>query len=100
LFNFDTSFIGGHCSTIEAHLLKNCMVLPPSRTWLVARSGSHLQDLVPNPFLGQSQIFASEPSVPLYQLLGRSPQYTIFSPGQATWGKSFCNFLTLSAAIA
>jgi hypothetical protein len=57
--------------------------------------GDHLRDQVPNPFFGQSQTFAAEPTVPLYQLLGSSPQYTNLSPGQATWGKSFSNFLTL-----
>lgn len=54
--------------------------------------GSKLQDQVPNPFYGQSQTFASQPTVPLYQLLGLSPQYTQASPGQAAWGKSFSNF--------
>jgi hypothetical protein len=54
--------------------------------------GSQLQDQVPNPFYGQSQTFASQPTVPLYQLLGLAPQYTQSSPGQATWGRSFSNF--------
>jgi hypothetical protein len=54
--------------------------------------GTHLQDQVPNPFFGQSQTFASEPTVPLFQLLALSPQYSQSSPGQATWGKSFSNF--------
>ncbi len=57
--------------------------------------GDHLFDQVPNPFYGQSQTFASQPTVPLNQLLGGAPQYAQVSPGQATWGKSFSNFLTL-----
>lgn len=59
--------------------------------------GSQLETPVPNPFYNQSQTFASEPTVPLYQLLGGSPQYTALSPGQATWGKSFSNFITFQA---
>ena len=54
--------------------------------------GSKLQDQVANPFYGQSQTFASQPTVPLYQLLGLAPQYQQVSPGQASWGKSFSNF--------
>jgi hypothetical protein len=54
--------------------------------------GSALQTQVPNPFYGQSQAFNAEPTVPLYQLLSQSPQYTSVSPGQAAWGKSFSNF--------
>ena len=54
--------------------------------------GSQLQGQVPNPFYGQSQIFSSQPTVPLYQLLALSPQYAQSSPGQAAWGKSFSNF--------
>ena len=57
--------------------------------------GSHLNDQVPNPFYGQSQTFASQPTVSLSQLLALSPQYagtTSTTPGQATWGKSFSNF--------
>ncbi len=54
--------------------------------------GSALQSQVPNPFFGQSQAFNAEPTVPLYQLLSQSPQYTSVSPGQAAWGKSFSNF--------
>jgi hypothetical protein len=57
--------------------------------------GSKLQDQVPNPFYGQSQTFASQPTVPLYQLLGLSPQYQQVSPGQASWGKSFSNFFNI-----
>ena len=37
--------------------------------------GSQLQTQVPNPFYGQSQTFASQPTVSLYQLLALSPQY-------------------------
>ena len=48
---------------------------------------------VPNPFFGQSLTFASEPTVPLGQLMGLSPQYTSVTPGQATWGRSMANFL-------
>ncbi len=57
--------------------------------------GAHLNDQVPNPFYGQSQTFASQPTVALAQLLALSPQYagtTSTTPGQATWGKSFSNF--------
>ncbi len=54
--------------------------------------GSKMLDDVPNPFYGQSQTFASQPTVQLYQLLGLSPQYTQVSPGQASWGKSFSNY--------
>jgi hypothetical protein len=57
--------------------------------------GSHLNDQVPNPFYGQSQTFAAEPTVSLSQLLALSPQYAgtnSTSPGETTWGKSFSNF--------
>jgi len=50
---------------------------------------------VPNPFVGQSQTFASQPTVSLGQLLGLSPQYASVTPGQATWGRSFANFLNM-----
>jgi hypothetical protein len=50
---------------------------------------------VPNPFYGQSQTFADQPTVSLYQLLGLAPQYTQVSPGQATWGRSISNFLNM-----
>ncbi len=59
--------------------------------------GTELNAQVPNPFYGQSQIFASEPTVSLSQLLGASPQYSAVSPGQATWGRSFSNFATFQA---
>jgi hypothetical protein len=57
--------------------------------------GSHLNDQVPNPFYGQSETFASQPTVSLSQLLALSPQYagtTSTTPGETTWGKSFSNF--------
>ena len=57
--------------------------------------GSKLQDQVPNPFYGKSQTWVAQPTVPLYQLLGGSPQYTSVSPGQATWGKSLSNYLDI-----
>jgi hypothetical protein len=57
--------------------------------------GDDLSTQVPNPFFGQSQTFASEPTVALNQLLGLSPQYSQISPGQVTWGKSFSNFLNM-----
>lgn len=60
--------------------------------------GTHLNDQVPNPFYGQSQTFASQPTVSLSQLLALSPQYagtTSTTPGQATWGKSFSNFANI-----
>ena len=47
---------------------------------------------MPNPFYGQSQTFASQPTVPLYQLLGCLRSTRRSSPGQASWGKSFSNF--------
>jgi hypothetical protein len=50
---------------------------------------------VPNPFYGLSQTFSSEPTLPLGQMLGLSPQYAATTPGQATWGRSFSNFLNL-----
>ncbi len=57
--------------------------------------GTHLNDQVPNPFYGQSQIFSAEPTVSVSQLLALSPQYggtNSTSPGETTWGKSFSNF--------
>lgn len=60
--------------------------------------GDHLNDQVPNPFYGQSQTFSQQPTVSLSQLLGLSPQYAgtnSTTPGQATWGKSFSNFVNL-----
>jgi hypothetical protein len=57
--------------------------------------GTDLNAQVPNPFYGQSQTFASQPTVPLSHLLGLSPQYSQISPGQATWGRSFSNFFNL-----
>jgi hypothetical protein len=60
--------------------------------------GPHLNDPVPNPFYGQSQTFASQPTVSLSQLTGLSPQYagnTSTTPGQATWGRSFSNFANI-----
>ncbi|HEX3820406.1 MAG TPA: carboxypeptidase-like regulatory domain-containing protein [Candidatus Sulfotelmatobacter sp.] len=50
---------------------------------------------VPNPFFGLSQTFSSQPTLPLGQVLGLSPQYANTTPGQATWGRSFANFLNL-----
>jgi hypothetical protein len=58
--------------------------------------GSHLTDPVPNPFYGQSANFSAEPTVPLNQLLALSPQYAgtnSTNVGQASWGKSFSNYL-------
>lgn len=57
--------------------------------------GQDLYSQVPNPFYGQSQTFASQPTVQLSQLLGLAPQYSNISPGQATWGRSLANFLSL-----
>ncbi|MGA8151875.1 MAG: carboxypeptidase-like regulatory domain-containing protein [Terriglobales bacterium] len=57
--------------------------------------GQKLYSQVPNPFYGQSQTFASQPTVQLSQLLGLSPQYSAVTPGQATWGRSISNFLNL-----
>jgi hypothetical protein len=55
--------------------------------------GTDFEAQVPNPFFGQSQTFASQPTVPLKQLLGLAPQYSQVSPGQTTWGRSFSNFV-------
>jgi hypothetical protein len=60
--------------------------------------GDHLNDQVPNPFFGQSLNFSAQPTVSLSQLLGLSPQYAgtnSTTPGQASWGKSFSNFVNL-----
>ncbi len=57
--------------------------------------GQSLYSQVPNPFFGQSQTFASQPTVQLSQLLGLSPQYSSVTPGQATWGRSLANFLNM-----
>ena len=57
--------------------------------------GDNLSTQVPNPFYGQSQTFASQPTVELSHLLGLAPQYSQVSPGQATWGRSFSNFLNM-----
>ena len=54
--------------------------------------GDNLSAQVPNPFYGQSQTFASQPTVELSHLLGLAPQYSQVSPGQATWGRSFLQF--------
>ncbi len=57
--------------------------------------GSHINDPVPNPFNDQSQSFSGDPTVPLSQLLGLSPQYAgtnSTTPGQVTWGRSLSNF--------
>ena len=55
--------------------------------------GDSLSTQVPNPFFGQSQQFASQPTLSVSQLLGLSPQYSSATPGQATWGRSLSNFL-------
>ena len=60
--------------------------------------GDHLNDQVPNPFFGQSLNFSAQPTVSLSQLLGLSPQYAgtnSTTPGQASWGKSFSNFVNI-----
>jgi len=57
--------------------------------------GQALYSQVANPFYGQSQTFASQPTIQLSQLLGLSPQYSSITPGQATWGRSLANFLNL-----
>ena len=78
------------------HLLTNVWGWSPTNIPTQYYSlGASLQNQVPNPFYGQSQQFASQPTVPLYQLLGGAPQYTQISPGQASWGRSFSNFLNL-----
>lgn len=61
-----------------------------------ANPGSNVFETpVPNPFYGLSQTFSSEATLPLGQVLGLSPQYANTTPGQATWGRSFANFLNL-----
>ena len=88
--------------TAEYAGIKGVHLLMPTSGWSTNnipvsyyQLGSHLLDQVSNPFYGQSQTFAAEPTVPLYQLLGGSPQYTQISPGQAPWGKSFSNYVDL-----
>jgi hypothetical protein len=70
---------------------------PLGAAYAAANNGDNIFSAVsvPNPFFGQSQTFASETDVPLGQLMGLSPQYTNVTPGQATWGRSFANFLNL-----
>ena len=41
------------------------------------------------------KLSASQPTLQLSQVLGLSPQYSNITPGQATWGRSFANFLNL-----
>ena len=79
--------------------IKGVHLLMPTQAWSLNNTplsyyglGTQLQTQVPNPFYGQSQTFASQPTVSLYQLLALSPQYAQSSPGQAAWGKSFSNF--------
>jgi hypothetical protein len=57
--------------------------------------GAHLNDQVPNPFVGEGLNFGS-PTLPLSQLLGLSPQYggtNQATPGQVSWGKSLSNYV-------
>ena len=70
---------------------------PLGASYAAANGGANIftAESVPNPFFGQSQTFASEPTIPLAQLMGLSPQYSSVTPGQATWGRSFANFLNL-----
>lgn len=70
---------------------------PLGAAYAAANNGDNIFTAVsvPNPFFGQSQTFASEPDVPLGELMGLSPQYTSVTPGQATWGRSLANFLNL-----
>ncbi len=70
---------------------------PLGAAYAAANNGDNIFSAVsvPNPFFGQSQTFASEPTVPLGQLMGLSPQYTNVTPGQTTWGRSLSNFLNL-----
>ncbi len=79
--------------------IRGVHLLMPTQGWSLNNTplqyyglGTELQTQVPNPFYGQSQTFASQPTVSLYQLLALSPQYAQSSPGQASWGKSFSNF--------
>ncbi len=54
---------------------------------------NELFEPVPNPFFGQSQAFAAESTLPLYQLLGSMPQYASAGPGYLTAGKSMSQFV-------
>lgn len=89
-------------ATIDYTGIRGIHLLMPVWNWSLNniplnyyKLGSDLQTQVPNPFFGQSQTFASQPTVPLSQLLGLSPQYSQVSPGQVTWGRSFSNFLNM-----
>jgi Carboxypeptidase regulatory-like domain len=55
--------------------------------------GSKLREPVPNPFLGQSQTFQGQDTVPLHQLLSSAPHYTGAGPGFLSEGRSFSNFV-------
>ena len=92
----DWAITGEYQGIKGVHLLTNVFNWSLNNTPLgFYQLGTHLNDQVPNPFYGQSQTFASEPTVSLSQLLALSPQYagtTSTTPGQATWGKSFSNF--------
>ncbi|MBS1842365.1 MAG: carboxypeptidase regulatory-like domain-containing protein [Acidobacteria bacterium] len=90
--------------TVEYTGIRGIHLLMPVWNWSTNnipldyyKLGQHLNDQVPNPFYGQSQTFSSQPTLPLSQLLGLSPQYTNLSPGQATWGKSLSNFVNFQA---
>jgi len=90
------AFTGEYQGIKGVHLLTNVFNWSLNNTpTAYYQLGTHLNDQVPNPFYGQSQTFASEPTVSLVQLLALSPQYsgtTSTTPGQATWGRSFSNF--------
>jgi hypothetical protein len=70
---------------------------PLGAAYAAANKGANIftATSVPNPFFGQSQTFSSEPTIPLGQLMGLSPQYSSVTPGQATWGRSMANFLNM-----
>ena len=89
-------------ATVDYTGIRGLHLLMPVWNWSLNNTpltyyqlGTDLTKQVPNPFFGQSQTFASQPTVQLSQLLGLSPQYSGSSPGQASWGKSLSNFLNL-----
>jgi hypothetical protein len=57
--------------------------------------GAALYDPVPNPFYGQSLQFASEPTIPLWNLLSSMPQYSAAGLGEGTVGYMKASYLNL-----
>ena len=48
---------------------------------------------VPNPFNGQTQAFAGAPTIPLWRLLSRMPQYNPITYEETTWGYMMAHYL-------